>query len=96
MREPFSSQSRAARYDCRDGGPGSHANRHARRVILRSAGGGNAPSNLITLCSRHHQRGVHGGLLGIRGRAPAGLRFELGVRPGRPPLAVYLSGDRVA
>jgi hypothetical protein len=32
----------------------------------------------------------------IRGRAPDRLRFELGVRPDRPPLAVYLSGDRVA
>jgi hypothetical protein len=39
---------------------------------------------------------VHAGVIRIRGRAPHRLRFELGVRRGREPLAVYLSGDRVA
>ena len=28
-----------------------------------------------------------------RGKAPGGLRFDLGLRPGRPPLARYRSGD---
>jgi hypothetical protein len=74
----------------------SHANLHAHHVVFRSAGGSDASSNLITLCAWHHQRGVHGGLVRIQGRAPDRLRFELGVRSGRPPLAVYLSGDRVA
>jgi hypothetical protein len=81
---------------CAVPGCSSHANLHAHHVLFRSAGGSDAPSNLITLCAWHHQRGVHGGLVRIRGRAPDRLRFELGVRPGRLPLAVYLSGDRVA
>jgi hypothetical protein len=74
----------------------SHANLHAHHVHSRSAGGTDAPSNLITLCAWHHQRGVHAGRVRIRGRAPAHLRFELGVRPSHPPLAVYASSDRLA
>jgi hypothetical protein len=48
----------------------------------------------VTLCAYHHLRGVHGGRLRIRGRAPHALRFELGLRAGGAPLAVYASGDR--
>jgi hypothetical protein len=48
-----------------------------------------APSNRITLCAAHHLRGVHAGLIRIRGRAPDGLRFEL-------PLATYGPGERLA
>jgi hypothetical protein len=40
-----------------------------------------------TLCAWHHQRGVHGGLIRIRGRAPDDLVFEL-------PIGRFLSGDR--
>jgi hypothetical protein len=29
----------------------------------------------------------------VRGRAPDGLLFELGLRPGAPPLIRYRSGD---
>jgi hypothetical protein len=42
----------------------------------------------VTLCAYHHLRGVHGGRLRIRGRAPHAMRFELGLRAGRGPLAV--------
>jgi hypothetical protein len=44
----------------------------------------------------HHQRSLHAGLLRVRGLAPDGLVFELGVRPGAPSLARYRSGDVVA
>ncbi len=81
---------------CAVPGCSSYANLHAHHVLFRSAGGSDEPSNLITLCAWHHQRGVHAGRVRIQGRAPGGLRFELGVRRGRPPLAVYRSGDRVA
>jgi hypothetical protein len=81
---------------CAVPGCSSLANLHAHHVLFRSAGGPDRPSNLISLCAWHHQRGVHAGVIRIRGRAPHRLRFELGVRRGRPPLATYLSGDRVA
>jgi hypothetical protein len=64
-------------------------------VIFRSAGGSDAPDNRVTLCAFHHQRCLHAGLLGVMGRAPDALVFELGLRPGAPPLVRYRSGDVV-
>ena len=64
-------------------------------MTFRSAQGSDEPWNLVTLCAFHHQRGVHEGTVAVRGRAPDALVFELGTRPGRPPLARYRSGDRV-
>jgi hypothetical protein len=32
---------------------------------------------LTTLCAAHHQRGVHAGVIRIRGRAPDQLVFEM-------------------
>jgi hypothetical protein len=81
---------------CTMPGCSSHANLHAHHVRFRSAGGSDASSNLVTLCAWHHQQGVHGGLVRVRGHAPERLRFELGLRPDTRPLAAYLSGDRVA
>jgi hypothetical protein len=59
------------------------------RELFRSAGGSDEPSNLVTLCAAHHQRGVHAGLIRIAGRAPDRLVFEL-------PLGRFRSGDRAA
>jgi hypothetical protein len=39
---------------------------------------------------------VHAGLVRIKGQAPAGITYELGLRPGLPPLERYCSGDRLA
>jgi hypothetical protein len=64
-------------------------NLHAHHVVFRSAGGGNALDNQTTLCAWHHLRGVHAGRVRCTGPAPEGLRFELGVRSGRPSLLVY-------
>jgi hypothetical protein len=80
-------------YRCAVPGCTSRRSLHDHHVVFRSAGGSNAPSNRITLCAFHHQRGVHGGLVRVRGRAPDLLLFELGVRHGVPPLARYRSGD---
>jgi hypothetical protein len=63
-------------------------NLHAHHVLFRSAGGGDDLSNLTTLCAAHHQRGVHAGVIRIRGRAPEQLVFEM-------PLGRFRSGDRV-
>ena len=81
---------------CTVPGCSSRRNLHAHHVRFRSAGGGDAPDNLTTLCAAHHHRGVHAGRVRVGGRAPHALWFELGVRSDRPPLARYRSGDRVA
>ena len=71
----------------------SRRNLHDHHLRFRSAGGSDAPANRIALCAFHHQRCLHAGFLRIRGRAPDGLVFELGLRPGAPPLVRYRSGD---
>jgi hypothetical protein len=91
----------AARYRvfARDGwrcavpGCTSLQNLHDHHIRFRSAGGGDALDNRITLCAFHHLRGVHAGLLRCVGRAPDGLRWEMGIRPGVTPLLAYRSGD---
>ena len=71
----------------------SFRNLHDHHIRFRSAQGSDALWNRTTLCAYHHQRGVHAGGVGCTGRAPERLRFELGLRAGQPPLAVYRSGD---
>ena len=78
---------------CTVPGCSSRRNLHAHHIVFRSAGGGDEPANLTTVCAFHHQRGVHAGRIGIHGTAPDGLVFELGLREGQPPLARYRSGD---
>ena len=53
---------------------------HAHHVHPRSRGGGDEPWNLVALCACHHLRGVHGGYIRVRGRAPDGLVWEVGPR----------------
>jgi hypothetical protein len=67
----------------------SQRNLHAHHVLFRSAGGDDDLANLTTLCAAHHQRGVHGGVIRISGRAPDQLLFEM-------PLGRFRSGDRIA
>jgi hypothetical protein len=70
-------------------------NLHSHHLEYRSAGGPDEPWNRITLCADHHLRGVHGGTLRIRGRAPDRLLYELGIGAGEPER--FRSGDlRVA
>jgi hypothetical protein len=71
----------------------SRASLHDHHVHFRSAGGSDDPANRVALCAFHHLRCLHAGRLRIRGRAPHALLFELGLRPGAPPLARYRSGD---
>jgi hypothetical protein len=82
-------------YRCAVPGCSSRRNLHDHHVTFRSAGGSDDAGNRVTLCAFHHQRGVHAGLVRVRGRAPDGLVFELGLRPGAPPLTRYRSGDVV-
>ncbi|MBW2274390.1 MAG: HNH endonuclease [Deltaproteobacteria bacterium] len=66
-----------------------HNNLHDHHIRFRSAGGSDLLSNRTTLCAAHHQRGVHAGRMRCSGSAPDGLRFELGLREGHPPLVRY-------
>ena len=80
-------------YRCAVPGCTSRSNLHDHHIVFRSAGGGHWEWNRVTLCAFHHQRGVHRGELIVCGRAPDALVFELGVRPDKPPLARFVSGD---
>ena len=71
----------------------SMQNLHDHHIRFRSAGGSNEPANRVTLCAFHHLRGVHAARLRCVGWAPAGLTWQLGLRPGAPPLVAYRSGD---
>jgi hypothetical protein len=53
---------------------------HAHHVRPRSRGGGDERWNLAALCACHHLRGIHGGYIRVRGRAPDRLVWEVGPR----------------
>ena len=78
---------------CTVPGCSSFRNLQDHHVVFRSAGGSEDLSNRTTLCAWHHQRGVHAGRVRCTGRAPDGLRFDLGLRADRAPLVSYGSGD---
>ncbi len=79
---------------CTIPGCSSYRNLHDHHIVFRSKGGPDDPWNRTTLCACHHQRGVHGGWARCTGTAPDGLRFELGLRAGQPPLLCFSAGDR--
>ena len=63
---------------CAAPGCSSRRNLEVHHVVYRSRGGCDDGWNLVTLCRFHHQRGEHGGLLSVRGRAPTDLTWRLG------------------
>jgi hypothetical protein len=71
----------------------SMQNLHDHHIQFRSAGGSNDEGNRTALCAFHHLRGVHAERLRCVGRAPGGLTWQIGIRPGAAPLATYRSGD---
>jgi len=73
-------------YRCTVPGCTARRNLQSHHIWFRSAQGPDVAWNRTTLCAFHHHRGVHAGSLALRGRAPDGLVFELGV--GR-----FRSGD---
>jgi hypothetical protein len=68
-------------------------NLHDHHIRFRSAGGSDEMDNRITVCAFHHLRGLHEGTLRCVGRAPDGLKWEMGIRPKYTPRMVYRSGD---
>jgi len=55
-------------------------------VIFRSQGGATDEKNETSLCKAHEQQCVHNRSVLVTGEAPHNLRWQLGVRPGYPPL----------
>jgi hypothetical protein len=53
---------------------------HAHHLHARSRGGADTEDNLVALCACHHLRGIHGGYIRVRGRAPDRLVWEVGGR----------------
>jgi HNH endonuclease len=79
---------------CKAPGCSSRSGLNEHHIIFRSRQGEDDPENLVTLCVGHHQAGVHDNRIRCIGNAPDGLWWDLGVRPGREPLARYF-GDRI-
>ena len=75
---------------CTAPGCTSRRNLEQHHVVYRGRGGGDGMDNKTSLCRHHHQRGEHGGLISVRGRAPLGLTWRL----GREDLAEWFINDR--
>jgi hypothetical protein len=73
----------------------SRRNLHDHHVRYRSRGGDDARENRLTVCAAHHLHGVHGGSIRVWGSAPGDVHWELGVRPGAPPLLSFVGDRRV-
>jgi hypothetical protein len=97
-RQPKRRSSRQKKIRDRDGGfcqvPGcSRAADDVHHIIFRSRGGMHRPENQVSICAPHH-RAIHNGWIRVWGHAPHGLTWQLGVRPGLPPLLEYApTGD---
>jgi hypothetical protein len=96
-RQPRGRSTRQKKVRDRDGGlcriPGcSRAAADVHHIIFRSRGGGHALGNQVSLCAAHHHA-IHMGWIRVWGEAPHRLTWQLGVRPGLPPLLEYASTD---
>jgi hypothetical protein len=79
---------------CQVPGCSGRRNLHDHHLRFRSRGGGNERANRLAVCAAHHLHGLHTGAIRASGRAPAAVRWQLGVRKGRPPLLAYV-GQRL-
>jgi len=59
---------------------------HRHHIVFASAGGSDGEENGISVCLAHHLQCIHNGWVRVTGKAPNELRWQLGVRPGYPPL----------
>jgi hypothetical protein len=79
---------------CKVPGCTSMQNLHSHHIQFRSKGGPDDPPNRVTVCAFHHLRGIHAQRVRCFGRAPDGLTWQMGIRPGAARLMTYTSGDR--
>lgn len=57
---------------------------HEHHIVMRCHGGGKERANRVFLCESHHQQYLHAGRMRLRGRAPDGLIWWLGIVEGVP------------
>jgi hypothetical protein len=79
---------------CKTPGCTSRSGLNEHHIVFRSQQGNDDAGNLVTLCVGHHQQGLHEGHIRCFGKAPDGLWWDIGVKPGGQPLARYF-GDRM-
>ena len=72
----------------------SRRNLHDHHLQYRSRGGSNERENRVPVCAGHHLHGIHAGTIRAWGTAPRPIFWQLGVRPGLPPLLAFV-GDRL-
>jgi hypothetical protein len=72
----------------------SRAHLHAHHIIFRSRHGPDTAWNLVTVCAAHH-RMIHAGLIRVRGRAPCGLEWAMGVNAAGDVRERFRNGTRV-
>jgi hypothetical protein len=77
-------------YRCMAPGCSARAHLQEHHLKYRSWGGGDEPSNLLTLCLFHHLQGEHGTLARCRGQAPLDVTWRL----GSTDLGVWYRNDR--
>jgi hypothetical protein len=70
----------------------SRAGLPVHHIIFRGRGGTNAMTNLTCLCAAHHHI-IHMGWIRVWGEAPDKLHWQLGVRPGLPPLYEFVTTE---
>jgi HNH endonuclease len=92
-RQPRGRMTRQKKVRERDEGlcrvPGcSRSATEVHHIIFRSRGGTHRLENQVSLCAAHH-RAIHMGWIRVWGEAPDRLTWQLGVRPGLPPLLEY-------
>ena len=78
-----------AGYRCEAPGCTSRRNLEEHHIMYRSRRGPSTSDNLLCLCRMHHQQGEHGGQARVRGRAPLGVVWRLGV----PNLATWFRNE---
>ena len=67
----------------------SHRADDSHHIQYRSRGGSDDPGNQVALCKAHHLHGIHLGYLRVRGKAPDGLYWELGLRRDQLSLLAF-------
>ncbi len=80
---------------CQVPGCGSRAHLHAHHVIYRSRNGPDEGWNLVSVCRSCHEM-IHSGCITVRGRAPDGLEWAMGVNGAGDVRERYRNGLRVA
>ncbi len=83
-------------YWCQAPACSARRNLEAHHIVYRSHSGSDTADNLVTLCHRHHRRGIHEGWARVRGTAPDALTWSLGSTSRGVPIRDYQGQLRCA